>query len=461
MRAPATLLLTVCLFAAARPAPAADGDRTCAVPVNARPPDPRCDETLDGRDPPDSANAPSVPKLVLTPPRLASRILLWPIVEAGAFVESRHLLDWMEAILTTDDGRIGIRPELRYASGFLLSGGARFFYHPKRLPDAGLLARVHSSGPAVLLGELSWQMPAWLGLSGRAVWDRREDRLFAGIGAATLPALQERGRGLSRYGSDAALLQVSWARPGAVSLYLHGDLQRRDYRSTSGRGGRSIAELYGLGADGCADRGLPPGCVDPVLVPGFQEGLRIAHLGGGVALDLENDARDGGGLRLRLDSSYGLGLGRDPSRHLLLGAESQLGLGGSDRALLLRLRASTIERLGRAPIPFEELVAPTGPSEMRAFPDGRLRGPSAIVGAVEYRWFIAFNLDAAIFVDLGTVAGARFAGVGRSHLFPGAGLGIRRFRSATLYWRAPVEDGFQIAYSRESGVRLLLSTAAF
>src|SRR4051812_42163985 len=90
----------------------------CAGPPDDRPPDPRCGEPLDGR-PPTPPPATSAAQAVLTVPRLASRALFWPVVNAGEVLESHHVASWMDAILTTDDGRVGVRPELRYASGFL------------------------------------------------------------------------------------------------------------------------------------------------------------------------------------------------------------------------------------------------------------------------------------------------------------------------------------------------------
>jgi outer membrane protein assembly factor BamA len=98
---------------------------------------------------------------------------------------------------------------------------------------------------------------------------------------------------------------------------------------------------------------------------------------------------------------------------------------------------------------------------MRGFPDGRFRGPSGLVGSIEYRWFVAYNLDAFLFADLGTVAGDRFAGLAQSHLFPSFGAGIRRLQPTTHYWEAPLLDGFQVAYAPEAGVRLMFSVAAF
>jgi outer membrane protein assembly factor BamA len=129
--------------------------------------------------------------------------------------------------------------------------------------------------------------------------------------------------------------------------------------------------------------------------------------------------------------------------------------------LLLRLWGAIVERTGSTPVPFDELVSPAGTRGMRGFADGRFRGPSGMVGSAEYRWLVARELDASIFVDVGGVADRGFTKMSRDNLYPSIGVGLRWFSPGAYYWRASVEDGLQLAYSREGGIRLLLSTAAF
>ena len=226
-------------------------------------------------------------------------------------------------------------------------------------------------------------------------------------------------------------------------------------------GGLSVADLYGLPADTCAARGLPDPCVDETQMPGFYRGLRVARAGGGLILDLRNPARDGGGFSLGADATFAQGLAGDPSRHATYTAETVAGIGGNDRLFLVRARATMVERLGAAPIPFEELVIPSGMIDMRGFPDGRLRDASGLVGSAEYRWYISAYVDATLFVDVGTVAGPRFAGFDGTRWFPSYGLGFRYYQPEGAHWEARAMDGIQIAYAPEGGLRLLLSMAAF
>src|SRR4051812_11485309 len=87
----------------------------CDGPAETRPPDPRCGETLDGRENDDPPLSPA--KLALGVPRLATRMVFWPILRSGELLETYHVGSWMDAILTTDDGLVGLQPELRYSTG--------------------------------------------------------------------------------------------------------------------------------------------------------------------------------------------------------------------------------------------------------------------------------------------------------------------------------------------------------
>ena len=182
MTAAAGLALLIAAAAAGATPPAED---PCAVPPGERAPDPRCGETLDGRVPAEASAGRQVARAALVVPRLATKAVLWPIVETTDFLEYHRVVDWGRALLTTDDGLIGVRPELQYSTSFLPTGGARFFY--RRLPGKGseIMTRFRTAGPAAMLGQIGVRGPDWLGLSLLATWNRRSDRLFAGVGPNT------------------------------------------------------------------------------------------------------------------------------------------------------------------------------------------------------------------------------------------------------------------------------------
>jgi hypothetical protein len=450
------------LIAAAVVPAAAAAEDPCAVPADERAPDPRCGETLDGRGPAHASTGRQVARAALVVPRLATQAVFWPIVKTTDFLEYHRVIDWGRAILTTDDGLIGIRPELQYSTSFLPTGGARFFY--RRLPAGSeVMTRFRTAGPAAMLAQIGLQGPDRWGLSLLATWNRRHDRLFAGIGPNTEGDLAAGGQGRARYASDALGAELLWSRrlPGPFVARARSGFERRDRSATDVRGGSSVAEVYGLPPETCAARALPTPCVDEAEVPGFYRGLRIARAGAGLTLDLRNPARDGGGFTLAVDGTFSQGVAGDPSRHATYTAETIAAIGGSDRLFLVRARASMVDRLGAAPIPFDELVIPSGMIDMRGFPDGRLRDASGLVGSAEYRWYISAYLDATLFVDVGTVAGPRFAGFDGTRWFPSYGVGFRYYQPQGAYWQARAVDGIQIAYAPEGGLRLLLTMAAF
>jgi hypothetical protein len=455
-----TILALIGLLLAEPGQPAID---PCALAASERPPDLRCGERLDGRTAAEPSAARKVGQAALAVPRVATRAAFWPVVNTADAIESRHVVDWARAVLTTDDGLIGVRPELQYSTSFAPSGGLRLFY--RRLPGPGseVMLRGRTAGPAIVLGQIGVRGPDWIGLSLVATYDRRNDRLFAGIGPRTDADLAAAGQGPARYASDNLGAELRWSRrvPLRLVAQAHGDAQRRDYRADDVTGGAPVSEVFGASAATCLARGLAFPCVDEGQVPRFNGGLRIVHAGGGLTLDLRNPARDGSGFSLATDAAIARGVAGDPSRHAILTVESVAAVGGNDRVVLLRARAMMVERLASAPVPFEELVTPSGVYDMRGFATGRWRGESGLVGSAEYRWYIAANLDATLFADVGTVAGPRFANIEWERWFPSFGLGFRTYQPAGAYWEARAQDGIQIAYAPGGGVRLLFSMAAF
>ena len=433
----------------------------CAASETARAPDPRCGEPLDGRAPPEPRS--TVASTALAVPRLATRAVFWPVVHTTALVERYQLIDWMDAVLTTDDGLIGVRPIIHYSTSFLPSGGLRFF--DDRLPGAGteVAGQFQTAGPDVLWSELDVRAPRRIGITLVATWNRRYDRLFAGIGPHSVADLNAAGQQVARYGSDNYAAELRWSRGVArwMTAYGHADVQRRDFTATRVVGGPSVSSVFAPAA-GCSALGLAPGCVDPALMPGFATGVRLAHAGGAVAFGLREPGRERPGAVLLMGATVGQGLAGDPSRYGTFTGEGVVAVGGPNRAVIVRGRAAMVERVGSAPIPFDELISPSGDTGMRGFPDGRFRGQSGLVGTVEYRWYISAYLDASLFSDVGTVAGPAFSGLDSARWFPTFGLGFRLFKTPNgPYWAAEARDEVQFAYAPDNGLRVLLTLSAF
>jgi hypothetical protein len=436
----------------------------CAAPADARAPDLRCGETLDGRAPAPPSLGRQASRVALWVPRAAAAGFFWPIVETSDAYEAHHVGDWLQAWLTSDDGKVGVRPMLTYATGFLPTAGLRVFY--RRLPGegSGLGASFQTAGPSVLMGELTASAPSSTGLTFRGIANRRDDRLFAGIGALGASDLSANGWSTARFASDIFSAELRWTRllPAHFGVTAHGDVQRRDYRADGVRAGPSVADVFTLQTPECMSATTPTNaCVDPALVPGFQDGLRVAHAGTGLLWSLRSRSRDGSGASAALDATVAQGIAGDPSRHVTLSGEAVVALGFTDRQLLLRGRAAMVDRLGDAPIPFEELVMISGNNGMRGFADGRFRGPSGVVGTAEYRWYVGQYVDASLFTDLGTVAGPDFGGLASARWFPSFGLGLRFFHVPAEYWEGTLQSGAQVAYAPDAGFRFILAVATF
>jgi hypothetical protein len=450
--------------AADAPTPS-NGAPDCASSPDSRPPDPRCGDALDGRDaaPPASA-AREAGRAALFLPREITAGLFWPFVETADVVESHHVRNWLVAWLTSDDGRVGVRPIVKYATGFLPTFGLRVFYD--RLPGegSGVSASFQTVGPSVLIGEIDAAAPRWTGLTFRAIANHRDDRYFAGVGALSNADLAAAGWTAARFGSDIFLGEVRWTSwlPAHFQLSLHGDALERNYRADGVRGGPSVARVFRASSPMCQATVAPlDSCVDPVIMPGFDDGLRIIHEGASVVWDYRSHTRDGSGAALAVDATFAEGVGSDPSRHVTFRAEPVVAVGGTDRQLLLRGRAVLVEALSDAPIPFDELAMMSGSNGMRGYLDGRFRGQSGLLTTAEYRWYVSHTIDATLFADLGTVAGRGFEGLGSARWFPSYGFGLRFYGTPGNYWEGAVESGAQVVYAPDSGFRFIVTVASF
>ena len=203
------------------------------------------------------------------------------------------------------------------------------------------MVRARTAGESIIVGQLGVRGPDSAGLSLLMTYDRRNDRVFAGIGPRSDVDLKLAGQELARYASDNVGAELRWTRrlPLRLAAQAHADVQRRAYRGTGVAGdGPPVTGPFGLPADECGARELVAPCVDEAEMPGFNRGLRIVHAGGGLGLDLRDPARDGSGVSFEADTTIARGVAGDPSRHAWLAAETVAALGGGDRVVVLRAR---------------------------------------------------------------------------------------------------------------------------
>lgn len=419
-------------------------------------PDPRKGEPLDGRQPPEP-QALSVPRLLLAPLRAAAWLVLTPIDQGLALLEANQVPARVYETLTSDDRLVGVRPSLRYQSGFALAGGISAF-NRRTLGPGSLVAVELNGGPRFAGAGFILRAPGGSGfeLQAKAWW--QGDALFAGIRGQTLDELRNEGFDLARYQVRAASVALGWrqALGRVLVVSANAGVQDRQYGDGVPRGDqKTIREVY------CPPQSEGRCGLDDALVPGFERGLQLAHVRASLGLDTRRHRRFGSGFAASSEGRYAVGLGRDPSEHATL----RLGLGGvlafGDHSLGLFGRGGMMWRLSEARIPFEELLSPTADRGIRGLRPSRIRGETELVASAEYRWLISPRVDALLFVDRGNAFGNRFSGASWADTFTSYGVSLQVLQlQGQEHWFAETLLGVLFAYTPSEGLRYALSAAA-
>jgi hypothetical protein len=424
------------------------------------PPDPARGERYDGRlRPPPSGDAALWPeRVVLFPFRLVFLGLEAPAHYGTEFEQRHSIYRHIQNMTTSADGLIGIRPEVHWEQSFHPTFGARFF-HDRLFGYETAFTILGMGGPDAAHAELlarptpfSW--PTQLTISAR--YDRRNDHIFAGIdNSLPVPPGQ---LGPSRYLADMldvdALFGLRLVSPLVLSLgTAFGWRQFADGEFFDGD--PPITEVW------CVRQpnGLCiPGTVNPVLVPGFNEGTRFFRASAGLTLDLRNSVvHSSAGLLLNVGADYSKGLAGDGSSYFRLwgAATVPISLWAHRHVLLLRVGTQLVVPFGTVPVPFSELATLGGPDDLRGFRNQILRGQTNFIATAEYRFPLWMWMDGMLFADYGGVFGKWYAGFGRQQLQPDVGFGLRMFGHDRFWLR------FQVAYGWGEGWRFTISTQSW
>jgi hypothetical protein len=424
-------------------------------------PNPQQGERLDGRAPPVPPGGAGtvVARGALWPLRAASWLVLRPAEAATGYVERKNLYGRAYEALTSDDRLIGLRPVVIFDPGYALSGGLRYFDH-RTLGPGSLLEASGEASVTLFRGRLALEPPGGTGLRLALLFERRTDAIFGGTDGESRDDLESVGLDVVRYKRRAFQAMASWQRlivPG-LAFQLSGGYDHRDYgNGTSRRNDPPIEDVY------CLAGAAPPCAVDPLLVPGFDEGLRALRAGGALYLDTRANARYSTGVFGSIEASYGHGVSGDPSEFVtgtaMVGGAVRFG----DRSLLLRGRAGEVDAVGDAPaVPFEELLVASGQDGVRGLPYGRLRGRSELVFSAEYRWLLLPWLDAMLFVDRGNGYGPSFDGLSLGDAFTSVGIGLVAVdMHEVAYWRSRPRFVVQVAVAADSGARFTFAFHGF
>jgi hypothetical protein len=428
----------------------------CVLAAPDPPPDPRRGEGYGGQT--NGATLADdlrvVPRIILMPVRVVWRGLTYPFVAMAAGEERYHVSDHLYAILTTDDGLVGVRPEFSYQLSFKPTGGLRLFDRRLFGPTTNFELTMATGGlDIVYVSAYARPTPLRHAVAVEAwtIYNRRDDQLFTGVGS---------GQPLraSRYAIEQVDLrgQLRLLAATRVRLLVGAMYGLRRFRNGESVGGDPpIASVYCVRApDGsCVDQ-----LVDEQQVPGFTHGTQFVR--GWAALHL--DSRDhpfrpaSGGL-LDLGVDYTHGVGDDDSSYFRLHGVASLAvnLWRRTRVLVLRVAADDIEPASGTVVPFSELVVLGGPDNFRGFRPGRFRDYSALLVGAEYRWPIWMWMDASVFAEYGGVFAQHFGDFDSERLHPDVGAGVRIRSSRLFLFR------MQVAYGWSDGWQFFISASPY
>jgi hypothetical protein len=417
----------------------------CAASAEEPPPDPSKGESYDGRahEPTWKDDVLAVPRLILAVPRMILRILFWPIGAGTRWMDKHHVYDRMMAAVTTEDGMIGVRPELSAITGYRTTVGLSFFDDRILGPGSALDGDLGGNIGHVLYTHLHFRPTRRFKPIEYDVdldYRQRDDYYYQGIGyAATLVLPPSR---LGMYSLSAGNRVRLWPSRW-VSLDVGGDFVARRYfdgeENGSDRPASQVVCVHRLGG-GCIQ-----GTISERLVPGFHEGAQYLRGFAGFTVDSRDSPfRPTSGAMFDFTAAYAHGLGFDDESWFRVHGDliGVLDLWRRSRVLLLRLSMDMMIPTNDALIPWSEYPQLGGPDDLRGAHIGKYRDFSTLIGSAEYRWPVWMWMDAGLFVDYGGVFGKVFQDFSASHMVTDIGLSLRLRTSYRLFFRGQVAYGF-------------------
>lgn len=169
----------------------------------------------------------------------------------------------------------------------------------------------------------------------------------------------------------------------------------------------------------------------PADIPGFG-GLDLAMAMLDLKLDTRRAREENDGLFFLGNVTYGRDI-HDAERSFVsaeVDVEGALEISYPDRVLAARVYAMDTFALGREPVPFM-YQATLGWDNHYGFTWGRFRGESALMAQLQYRYPIAYYVDAQWTVSAGNVFNQRFSDFTPGALTGSIGVGLRTRRTGS------------------------------
>lgn len=339
--------------------------------------------------------------------------LRWPLVKGITLAEENHLIERIKWLFTFREGKTMIIPTAFVEFGLRPNVGFLFSWNDLFVPKNNIVIQAGFWDENWVDVQVTDSFPIFASDAGtitlRGEFLTRPDRPYYGVGSK-IAAADETFYRVRRVEADLGL------RAGL------GDLHRIEfklgYRNVAfGEGQQPVVETAFTHAD----------------MPGFESGYDLLRADLKIEIDSRSPVRSynpGSGARLELFGSFNI----DPTttqRHFFTwGAEGALfwDFSGVNHVIAFRVYAEFVEQSGDVEVPFSELIV-LGGDRMRGFLDGRLRGASAFVTTLDYRYPISAIFDASLFMSLGNVFERHLGGFGIGNMHLSWGLGLRAYLS--------------------------------
>ena len=358
-----------------------------------------------------------VPRVLLYPVHLVLEyVIRWPIIQGITLAEEHYLLTRVERFFTFSDGDGGLFPTLFFDFGLSPSMGLYFFHDDVLVSDHNITMQLGYWPRSWLHVIVKDSFKVFKDRSGtvasRAEVIYRPDHVYNGLGPNSRQVDERRFR--------LQQTEVEMSLRAAFSG-LH--------RFTAGLFYRNTKILDGQDP-GIAEAGSPWDVTDPLQVPGYGETYNLLQAKMALELDSRSPdrvSRPGSGVRLDLFGSFAIDPGDPELRFVRYGGEAAgfWDITGLNHVLALRLYAELLERVGGAHVPLTERIALGGGEHLRGFLEGRLRGDSAMVATLDYRYPIWSFLDANLFVSVGNAFLGRFDELHFKRMMMNWGLALR------------------------------------
>lgn len=195
-------------------------------------------------------------------------------------------------------------------------------------------------------------------------------------------------------------------------------------------------------------------------IPGFT-GVELLFAGLDLTVDTRRIPEENGGARVVSNVAFAQDVHVEERRFLTASIDLELAaeVAAPDRVVVLRGYAVETVPLGTEPVPFSYL-AMLGWKNHVGFIWGRFRGDTALLAELQYRYPIAYFVDAQWTLSAGNVFGPRFEGLSVGDMTGTIGVGLRTRRAGF----GPLEVTFALGTSRFDqpfgfeGLRVYLGT---